>query len=520
MSSPNTPSSKKHAAGPAGAADRPDIRTLHLWQIQPVRDILVIASVVGIIYLGSVLSMVTVPMLLALTLAYLFEPVVRRLTRTGKFTRPLATLTIIVVVTLTVALPLVIGGAFAIVQGASYAGQIIERGAQLHQVALEPTDQAKIDALGPAGGWRKLGELIRDIELGKPPPKKADGTPGDVKPDVKPDAKPDAKQSDAPSTPSNEPAPADSGATPPASPTEGSPPAEAAGTPKEPLVKPAGANGNGTKKVEDEWSFERGVAWISAWARDNTGTIGRVTRQVFGTSAEALAVVARFVKSLALLAFSGFLTLFFFFFFSSRWGGVQDTLISLVPAQNREKTLELTDRMDRVIAAFIRGRLIIMGILSGLYVVTYWIIGVPAPLVVGIIVGVFSAVPYLPLLGIPLSIILMFLMPVGVPHTWTYILTVPVITYFLIQMSDDYLWTPMIQGKATDMDTPTILFAVLSGALLGGFYGVLLAIPIGACFKIVFKEVLVPRFRAWAEGRARDFLPISHEQEAPVDPKA
>ena len=157
-----------------------------------------------------------------------------------------------------------------------------------------------------------------------------------------------------------------------------------------------------------------------------------------------------------------------------------------------------------------------MAVMAGLYVVAYWVIGVPAPLIVGLIVGLLSAVPYMALIGIPLSIALMFLMPVGEPHSFWYVILVPTLTYWVIQLSDDYIWTPLIQGKATDMDTPTILFAVLAGGILAGIYGVLLAIPIGACFKIVLKEVLIPRFRAWADGRARDFLPISGEHAEPA----
>ena len=52
------------------------------------------------------------------------------------------------------------------------------------------------------------------------------------------------------------------------------------------------------------------------------------------------------------------------------------------------------------------------------------------------------------------------------------------------------------------------LFVSLAGGVLAGFYGLLLAIPVGACLKILLNEVFWPRFRQWAEGRARDFLPI------------
>ena len=80
--------------------------------------------------------------------------------------------------------------------------------------------------------------------------------------------------------------------------------------------------------------------------------------------------------------------------------------------------------------------------------------------------------------------------------------------WMLGQFMDDYVLTPRIQGKTTGMDTPTILFASLAGGVLAGVYGLLIAIPVAACIKILLKEVFWPRFKAWSEGRRRDFLPI------------
>ncbi len=53
---------------------------LHLWQIQAVRDLLVIAVLAGVVWLGYVVSIVTVPLLVALALAYIVEPLIVWLT--------------------------------------------------------------------------------------------------------------------------------------------------------------------------------------------------------------------------------------------------------------------------------------------------------------------------------------------------------------------------------------------------------------------------------------------------------
>jgi len=99
----------------------------------------------------------------------------------------------------------------------------------------------------------------------------------------------------------------------------------------------------------------------------------------------------------------------------------------------------------------------------------------------------------------------------GWQQQWWWIVFAPVAVYVGAQLLDDWLLSPLIQGKTTGMDTPTILFASFAGGALGGVYGLLLAIPVAACIRILLKEVFWPRFRAWGKGKERDFLPIGRE---------
>ena len=63
---------------------------LHLWQIQGVRDVVVVAVVLAIVYLGYAMRSVSVPLLVAFGLAYLVEPVVQGLVRRFNMTRTAA----------------------------------------------------------------------------------------------------------------------------------------------------------------------------------------------------------------------------------------------------------------------------------------------------------------------------------------------------------------------------------------------------------------------------------------------
>ncbi|MEO1535119.1 MAG: hypothetical protein AAFS11_06115, partial [Planctomycetota bacterium] len=96
----------------------------HLWQIQPLRDIGVIAGVLFLFWLGYVLSIVTVPLLLAVAFAYLFEPFVRWLVKQNLFGRSGAAAFIIGIIALVTIVPVGVGGTYAVIQGADVVLEI------------------------------------------------------------------------------------------------------------------------------------------------------------------------------------------------------------------------------------------------------------------------------------------------------------------------------------------------------------------------------------------------------------
>src|SRR5690606_22107937 len=89
----------------------------HLWEVQPVRDILAILAVVGLFWLGSKLSIVTVPLLLAVLFAYLLEPVIQWLMRRTSLQRRGAVTAILAAFVLVVAIPTALGLTYGAMQG-------------------------------------------------------------------------------------------------------------------------------------------------------------------------------------------------------------------------------------------------------------------------------------------------------------------------------------------------------------------------------------------------------------------
>jgi predicted PurR-regulated permease PerM len=124
-------------------------------------------------------------------------------------------------------------------------------------------------------------------------------------------------------------------------------------------------------------------------------------------------------------------------------------------------------------------------------------------------------VPFLGIIGIPLSIGLLFLEQLGVPEasrmTWWGVILWPSLVFGIVQALDGWILTPLIAGKATNLDPVTIFVAVLAGGSVLGAYGMLLAVPVAACIKITLQEVVLPNILAWAHGEAKDPLPFEEK---------
>lgn len=431
-------------------AQRSWMRT-HLWQMQPVRDLLMLAAIVGLVYVGYKIRLVTIPLLLALALAYLFEPLVRRMVRAKWMSRPGAALTIILLAVVMVVVPLTLGAGFAVIKGAALASDVAEDISRVQASIAAPKDDRLRESID-GGGWKAVRDYI-----------------------VEQDAKEAARTAER----------------------------EAA------IAEGRAPRTDGESEERLRAIGKQGIDWVRA----NAAQIGeRIGASAIGTGATAVGAAIGVVTSVGMLVFSVFLTAFFFFYFVSGWGRLQEFWANLIPERRKGKTIELLGKMDRVIAGFVRGRVTIVGILMVWMTLAYATIGVPAWYILGPIVGALFIVPFIHIIGVPTAMLLMWLEPGSMmfdfQRNWWWIVFSPIAVYLLSQMLDDYVLSPAIQGKNTDMDTPSILFASLAGGALAGIYGLLIAIPVAACIKILVREVVWPRFKAWGQGREQDFLPI------------
>jgi len=420
--------------------------TLHLWHMQPVRDVLLGLGIFALILLAQKASVVTVPLLLAILLAYLFEPVIVWLMKRLNISRRSSVISIIAGLILFVAIPAMLGTTYAV-------GQLI---------AFSTNTATNIDHVNQALGMQNPEQAAEYLRYSIDP----EGTV-------------------APSGAEGEPSPAHSKAD--------------NWIWIQEQIRDSQTNGSMYGNA-----FDTALNWIS----ENQDQIATTAT---GVGVNAIKSVLSILGAVFGLSFMAFVTAFFFFFTATEWVGLQHFGTNLLPDKNRDRIIDLLVKFDRVISGFIRGRITIAFIQSIVFSIGFFIIGVPGAFILGPAVAVLSIVPYLALIGVPIAVSLLWLQGYsGMRGEIWWVLGAPTVLYFLGQALDDYVWTPLIQGKSTGMDTPTILFASLAGGALFGIFGLLIAIPIAACVKILIQEVFWPKFKDWAEGRAADPLPIDN----------
>lgn len=278
---------------------------------------------------------------------------------------------------------------------------------------------------------------------------------------------------------------------------DGSPP-NGVWDPGEPLTRDLNDNGRydlSQLEVLQNWLVSKG--WLKGdtvdfggfafdpeiWLRDQVAAF---------SSADGQLLLGKIGSTLGRIGYWGIALLLipvYAYFFSLHLARVSQRIVDHIPSKQRHRTLRILSEINAVVGAFFRGRLMICAILGVVSVVGLAIANAPSFLVLGILIGLATAIPLASaLLMLP---VLMLLYLAGA-ETWQYI-TVGA-TFVAISALEPVL-IGAIMGKDVEMHPVLIVVAILAfGALLGGV-GVLLAVPLAATARILMREFIYPQVR-------------------------
>jgi len=218
------------------------------------------------------------------------------------------------------------------------------------------------------------------------------------------------------------------------------------------------------------------------------------TGQAFGLLGQVLGVTAN-------VALYTILIPVYFFFFAWHFESMSRFVVRLIPIAHRSRALHVLDRMDTAVRGFFFERLLIAVITGVLYAGAWALVDVPYWFLLGIVTGLTSLVPYLSAIGWPLAVVIKYADVVATGQSngtdWMAILLWPSVAYLVVQFIESWVLTPWMQSRSTDMSAVTILIVVFVGGAVGGLFGLIFAIPVVTCLKILIEEFIRPRWLQW-----------------------
>ncbi len=221
-----------------------------------------------------------------------------------------------------------------------------------------------------------------------------------------------------------------------------------------------------------------------------------------GTS-HAFGFVGNVVSATTYFLISFVLIPVYFFFFAWTFPSMIHTVQEYLPSSRKDRIVAIVERMDQAVGSFFRGRLVIALLMGAMLSIGWWIVDVPYWFLLGIGTGLLSIIPYGAILGWPLAVFLKYLdMTTGSGSSgfvWAAILLWPSVVFGVVQILEGWVLTPWVQSQSIELSAVTILIVVFIGGAVGGLYGLILAIPLTVCIKILFEEVLLIRLKRWAE---------------------
>jgi predicted PurR-regulated permease PerM len=167
--------------------------------------------------------------------------------------------------------------------------------------------------------------------------------------------------------------------------------------------------------------------------------------------------------------------------------------VMLFKMENRNTAYVTLGRISKMIKSFMLGNLFIGAFMSAISIIVFAVIGLPNAIVLGVLSGYLSLVPYL---GVVLAMVPPLIAALGqetTPEILAIILTVLGLHLFAINVL-----YPKVLGRRLQLNPLAVTIALLLWGWLWGAWGLILAVPLTAAMKIVFDhiEALQP-YGAW-----------------------
>jgi predicted PurR-regulated permease PerM len=161
--------------------------------------------------------------------------------------------------------------------------------------------------------------------------------------------------------------------------------------------------------------------------------------------------------------------------------------VSLFPAERRQRVREILGEVYETLQRWFLGQLASMTIIGVLSTVALSLIGIPFALLLGVLSGLVSFIPFVgPLISV-IPPVLLALTTDPIDALWV------IVAYVIIQAIEGNLIQPIVMSRAVSLHPAVVMFALLIMGTLFGFVGVLLAVPLVTALHVLLRELWIER---------------------------
>lgn len=213
--------------------------------------------------------------------------------------------------------------------------------------------------------------------------------------------------------------------------------------------------------------------WLSSYWVEAGSAAGNVLTQVAKSSMDILALGG-------MLALIPVVT----FYLLLDWDDLLERIRNLIP-RNLEPRISLMAReCDEVLAAFLRGQLMVMVALGVVYAVGLQIVGLKLALMIGLLAGLGSIIPYF---GFAIGIVSATAAALVQFGSFQAVLMVWMV-FAVGQAIEGWILQPYLVGDKIGLHPVAVIFAIMAGGQLFGFVGMLLALPAAAVIMVLLRH--------------------------------
>jgi predicted PurR-regulated permease PerM len=200
---------------------------------------------------------------------------------------------------------------------------------------------------------------------------------------------------------------------------------------------------------------------------------------------------AAFEKMLGLIIFLPWVVLIpiLAFFFLKDADSFRRSVLAMLPrGRLRWRGDELFQDINSTLAAYIRAQLTACLMIGVVCSVGFWLLGLPSPLVLGLIAGMLEFVPLVGPLVVAVLAAFLALLHSGFGFAFVMLLFLGV-----LRIVQDYVIYPRLIGHGIHLHPLAVILAILAGAELAGVAGIFLAIPVIAIVTVIYRHWLEHR---------------------------